>query len=91
MKSSLLVLLHRLSFFFFLSTPVRLSSTCPLLCYSLQDVSCNDISALPRQLGRLRALRELNVRRNALCVLPEGEPVIPNEHHSAYAETKYWI
>lgn len=39
---------------------------------SLQDISCNEITALPRHIGRLKALRELNVRRNLLCVLPEG-------------------
>uniref|UniRef100_A0A8C6TCE2 Leucine-rich repeats and calponin homology (CH) domain containing 1 n=1 Tax=Neogobius melanostomus TaxID=47308 RepID=A0A8C6TCE2_9GOBI len=35
------------------------------------DVSCNEISALPRHFSRLRSLRELNVRRNLLCVLPD--------------------
>lgn len=38
-----------------------------------QDVSCNEITALPQHIGRLKALRELNVRRNLLFVLPEGE------------------
>lgn len=39
----------------------------------VQDVSCNEITALPQHIGRLKALRELNVRRNLLFVLPEGE------------------
>lgn len=42
-------------------------------CVPLQDISCNEITALPRYIGRLKTLRELNVRRNLLCVLPEGE------------------
>lgn len=42
------------------------------VCCPNQDVSCNEVTALPRHIGRLKALRELNVRRNLLCVLPEG-------------------
>ena len=39
----------------------------------MQDVSCNEITALPQQIGQLKALRELNVRRNYLKVLPQGK------------------
>lgn len=39
----------------------------------LQDVSCNEIQALPAQVGRLLALRELNIRKNCLHMLPEGK------------------
>ncbi|ELW72204.1 Leucine-rich repeat and calponin homology domain-containing protein 1 [Tupaia chinensis] len=35
------------------------------------DVSCNEITALPQQIGQLKSLRELNVRRNYLKVLPQ--------------------
>ena len=38
-----------------------------------QDVSCNEISHLPSQIGDLRSLRSLNVRRNLLIELPTGE------------------
>ncbi|GLD69447.1 leucine-rich repeat and calponin homology domain-containing protein 1, partial [Lates japonicus] len=41
------------------------------------DISCNEITALPRHIGRLKALRELNVRRNLLCVLPEDLADLP--------------
>lgn len=41
-------------------------------CRPLQDVSCNELQALPAQVGRLQALRELNIRRNCLHMLPEG-------------------
>lgn len=39
---------------------------------SMQDVSCNEITALPQQIGQLKSLRELNVRRNYLEALPQG-------------------
>lgn len=39
----------------------------------LQDVSCNEIQVLPAQVGRLHALRELNIRKNCLHMLPEGQ------------------
>lgn len=42
-------------------------------CRPLQDVSCNEIQALPAQVGRLQALRELNIRKNCLQMLPEGQ------------------
>lgn len=38
----------------------------------MQDVSCNELTALPQQIGQLKSLRELNVRRNYLKVLPPG-------------------
>ena len=44
----------------------------PALCLPLQDVSCNEIQVLPAQVGRLQALRELNIRKNCLHMLPEG-------------------
>lgn len=45
----------------------------PTLYRPLQDVSCNEIQALPVQVGRLQALRELNIRKNCLHMLPEGQ------------------
>lgn len=44
----------------------------PTLYFFLQDVSCNEIQVLPAQVGRLHALRELNIRKNCLHMLPEG-------------------
>lgn len=44
-----------------------------VLCLPSQDVSCNEIQVLPAQVGRLQALRELNVRKNCLHMLPEGQ------------------
>ncbi|XP_033843394.1 leucine-rich repeat and calponin homology domain-containing protein 1 isoform X2 [Periophthalmus magnuspinnatus] len=41
------------------------------------DVSCNEITALPRHISRLKSLRELNVRRNLLCVLPDDLCELP--------------
>lgn len=46
-------------------------------CRPLQDVSCNEIQALPAQVGRLQALRELNIRKNCLHMLPEGQSSSP--------------
>lgn len=40
--------------------------------FSVQDISCNEIQVLPAQMGKLLALRELNIRRNCLQVLPDG-------------------
>ncbi|KAH3811923.1 hypothetical protein DPMN_140340 [Dreissena polymorpha] len=37
------------------------------------DVSCNEISQLPVQIGDLKSLKSLNVRRNLLQELPVGE------------------
>lgn len=48
----------------------------------LQDVSCNEITALPQQIGQLKSLRELNVRRNYLKVLPPGKKVGQEEEHA---------
>lgn len=47
----------------------------PTLCLPLQDVSCNEIQALPAQVGRLQGLRELNIRKNCLHTLPEGQDI----------------
>ena len=47
----------------------------PTLCLPLQDVSCNEIQALPAQVGRLQGLRELNIRKNCLHTLPEGQSI----------------
>lgn len=49
----------------------------PPLCLPSQDVSCNEIQALPAQVGRLQALRELNIRKNCLHMLPEGQSNFP--------------
>ena len=38
-----------------------------------QDVSCNQISHLPLQIGDLKSLRSMNMRRNLLVELPLGE------------------
>lgn len=49
----------------------------PPLCLPSQDVSCNEIQVLPAQVGRLQALRELNIRKNCLHMLPEGQSNFP--------------
>ena len=41
--------------------------------FFLQDVSCNEISHLPIQIGDLKSLKSLNVRRNLLEILPVGK------------------
>ena len=38
-----------------------------------QDVSCNEISHLPSQIGDLKSMQCLNVRRNLLIELPVGK------------------
>lgn len=38
-----------------------------------QDVSSNELQALPTELCSLPGLRDLNVRRNQLGALPDGE------------------
>ena len=43
------------------------------LLSSLQDVSGNELQALPAELCSLPALRDLSVRRNQLSTLPDGE------------------
>ncbi|NXD11526.1 LRCH1 protein, partial [Nothocercus nigrocapillus] len=48
-----------------------------LLLLSLQDVSCNEITALPQQIGHLKSLKELNIRRNYLEVLPQELVQLP--------------
>lgn len=45
----------------------------PLICVNPQDVSCNELRALPASVGQLKSLRDLNLRRNQLTVLPTGE------------------
>lgn len=40
---------------------------------SLQDVSGNELQALPAELCSLPSLRDLSVRRNQLSTLPDGE------------------
>lgn len=45
---------------------------CPRLS-SFQDVSSNELQALPAELCSLPTLRDLNVRRNQLSTLPDGE------------------
>lgn len=44
-----------------------------LLLSSLQDVSGNELQALPAELCSLPSLRDLSVRRNQLSTLPDGE------------------
>lgn len=54
------------------------SSVMPPLCvvtsmsYVTQDVSCNELTHLPVQIGGVRSLRRLNMRCNRLVELPEG-------------------
>ena len=45
---------------------------CPRLSL-FQDVSSNELQALPAELCSLPTLRDLNVRRNQLSTLPDGE------------------
>ena len=45
---------------------------CPRLSL-FQDVSSNELQALPAELCSLPTLRDLNVRRNQLSSLPDGE------------------
>lgn len=52
------------------SLPVNDNSFLTLV---FQDVSCNEIQTIPPQIGNLESLRDLNVRRNNLVHLPEGE------------------
>lgn len=40
---------------------------------SFQDVSSNELQSLPAELCSLPSLRDLNVRRNQLSTLPDGE------------------
>lgn len=40
---------------------------------SFQDVSSNELQSLPTELCSLPTLRDLNVRRNQLSTLPDGE------------------
>lgn len=44
-----------------------------LVLSSFQDVSSNELQSLPAELCSLSSLRDLNVRRNQLSTLPEGE------------------
>lgn len=41
-------------------------------CLKFKDVSCNEITHLPVQIGDMSSLRALNVRRNLLVELPKG-------------------
>uniref|UniRef100_A0AAY5EN25 Calponin-homology (CH) domain-containing protein n=1 Tax=Electrophorus electricus TaxID=8005 RepID=A0AAY5EN25_ELEEL len=56
------------------SLPERISQLTNLMEL---DVSCNEVTTLPCHIGRLKGLRELNVRRNLLCVLPEDLAELP--------------
>lgn len=49
-------------------------------CFSLQDVSCNEIQTLPPQVGQLEVLRDLNIRRNHMVRLPPGKAVTVSYH-----------
>lgn len=42
-------------------------------CLDFQDVSCNEITHLPSQIGDIESLRSLNVRKNLLVELPSSE------------------
>ncbi|CAN0244389.1 unnamed protein product [Lampetra fluviatilis] len=44
---------------------------------SALDVSCNEIQALPPQIASLTCLRDLNVRRNNLVILPDEIADLP--------------
>ncbi|KAJ3585596.1 hypothetical protein NHX12_014315, partial [Muraenolepis orangiensis] len=41
------------------------------------DASCNDLQALPAELGQLESLRDLNLRRNQLASLPDELSELP--------------
>lgn len=41
--------------------------------FLIQDVSSNELQSLPTELCSLPSLRDLNVRRNQLSTLPDGE------------------
>ena len=43
-----------------------------IVFFDLKDVSCNEITHLPVQIGDMGSLRALNVRRNLLVELPKG-------------------
>ena len=40
---------------------------------SLQDLSSNELVHLPSSMGEMLSLKDLNIRRNRLEVLPDGE------------------
>lgn len=39
----------------------------------MQDLSSNELSYLPNSMGEMISLKDLNLRRNRLEVLPDGE------------------
>lgn len=59
--------------------------------FFVQDISCNEIQVLPAQMGKLLALRELNIRRNCLQVLPDGTDTNTEMHqpkHSSHLKAQ---
>ncbi len=49
--------------------------------FLFQNVSCNEITHLPVQIGNLSALKQLNLRKNLLVEIPAGElPLFIDEY-----------
>ena len=46
------------------------------LIISIQDLSSNELVHLPNSMGEMISLKDLNLRRNRLEVLPDGEITI---------------
>ena len=44
-----------------------------LFCFPVQDLSSNELNYLPNSLGEMISLKDLNLRRNRLEVLPDGK------------------
>lgn len=60
-------------FYNFFHTFIFLTASSSHCLFLLQDVSCNELQSLPVELGQLECLRDLNLRRNQLTTLPEGQ------------------
>ena len=41
--------------------------------FAVQDLSSNELSYLPNSMGEMISLKDLNLRRNRLEVLPDGK------------------
>lgn len=44
-----------------------------MLFFPLQDLSSNELIHLPSSMGEMISLKDLNIRRNRLEVLPDGK------------------